>query len=42
VVAKLASERAAEADPDAAMNLRPAYLLVSQAEMSHNIDLGQK
>jgi tRNA threonylcarbamoyladenosine biosynthesis protein TsaB len=42
VVAKLASKRAAEADPDAAMNLRPAYLLVSQAEMSHNIDLGQK
>ncbi|NSW58567.1 MAG: tRNA (adenosine(37)-N6)-threonylcarbamoyltransferase complex dimerization subunit type 1 TsaB [Armatimonadetes bacterium] len=42
VVAKLASERAAQADPGAAMNLRPTYLLVSQAEMSHNVDLGQK
>lgn len=42
VIAHLSCERLGQADPDAAMNLKPAYFLVSQAEMTHGVDLGQK
>jgi tRNA threonylcarbamoyladenosine biosynthesis protein TsaB len=39
-VAALAAERLDRADPDAYLNLRPIYVLASQAERSHGVDLG--
>ncbi len=41
-VGAIAQGRVANADPDAATNLRPVYLLVSQAERTHGVDLGLK
>ena len=39
LVAKLGAQRLAEADPAAAYNLQPYYVLASQAERQKNIDL---
>jgi tRNA threonylcarbamoyladenosine biosynthesis protein TsaB len=39
-VAAMAAERLPSADPDAYLNLRPIYVLASQAERAHGVDLG--
>ena len=42
VLAALADERVAQADPQAHITLRPIYVLASQAERTHGVDLGLK